>query len=386
VPTESTGRITAAFETAAANLTLTPLAQSDETDVRALLARLEVTGAELVSGWLSPLSDRQVSTNCVVRNGPELLAYMTWPAVKQGSRTTIRAAVDESKPLSLEAARGVVTHCMNLNVDGPTTLRLMTPKNQVLIQDVAIGVGFCGVRGTRDLTKLALGRVATKGAWHQCRSELAAISGLKMDGQLPIYRGIDQQIPYITQSGDLGYEPLERIETLLSPTLFCLPGRPAVITPIRHKFAKLLLGHSRQSSLLPAPASNLFQERHFLSGPNNFHHLRRGTLILFYESHQRRGRGELVAIARVRRSYLKDNAALEATDLTQSVLTTESLPDIGRAVMKTVTVFDNVFPLPCPISLDRLKTLGCGRPHDLITTRPISDTQLQAILAEAFKA
>ena len=48
-----------------------------------------------------------------------------------------------------------------------------------------------------------------------------------MDGQLPIYRGIDQQIPYITQNGDLGYEPLERIETLLSPTLFCLP-KPAV--------------------------------------------------------------------------------------------------------------------------------------------------------------
>jgi hypothetical protein len=54
--------------------------------------------------------------------------------------------------------------------------------------------------------------------------------------------------------------------------------------------------------------------------------------------------------------------------------------------MKTVTVFDNVFPLPSPISLDRLQTLGCGRPVDLITTRPISDTQLQAILAEAFKA
>lgn len=208
----------------------------------------------------------------------------------------------------------------------------------------------------------------------------------RIRGRLPIYRGIDQQIPYITQNGDLGYEPLERIETLLSPTLFCLPDRPSVFTPIRHEFATLLLGHSRQTSLLPAPASNLFQERHFLSGPNSFHHLKRGTLILFYESHHRRSRGELVAIARVRRSYLKDSAALEATDLAQSVLTTETLPEIGRAAMKTVTVFDNVFPLPFPISLDRIQTLGCGRPMDLITTRRISDTQLQAILAEAFKA
>jgi hypothetical protein len=53
--------------------------------------------------------------------------------------------------------------------------------------------------------------------------------------------------------------------------------------------------------------------------------------------------------------------------------------------MKTVTVFDNLFPLPHPIPLKRLQSLGCGRPNDLITTRPINDTQLQAILAEAFR-
>ena len=35
--------------------------------------------------------------------------------------------------------------------------------------------------------------------------------------------------------------------------------------------------------------------------------------------------------------------------------------------------------------LERLQQLDCGRPTDLITTRAISDTQLHAILAEAFK-
>jgi hypothetical protein len=125
---------------------------------------------------------------------------------------------------------------------------------------------------------------------------------------------------------------------------------------------------------LPASASNLFQERHFISGPNAFNPLKRGTLMFFYESNPPRGKGELVAIARVRRSYLKDCAALEASDLTQSVLDEE-----------TVTVFDNVFALPSPISLARLQQLECGRPNDLITTRSISDTQLQTILAEAFR-
>jgi hypothetical protein len=193
-----------------------------------------------------------------------------------------------------------------------------------------------------------------------------------------------QQIPYITQNGDLGYETLERIETLLSPVLFCLPGRPAVITPILHKFAVPLLGHSRQTSMLPAPTSNLFQERHFISGPNSFKQLKRGTLMLFYESKPPRGKGELVAIARVRRSYLREVAALQPSDLRQSVLGKDSVTDIGRADVKTVTVFDNVFPLPSPVPLGRLQQLDCGRPTDLITTRGISDTQLQAILAEAF--
>jgi len=235
VPTESTGRITTAFETATTNLTLTPMSQSDEADVRALLASLGISGAAIATGWLSPLSDRQVSTSCVVRNDSELLAYMTWPAIKQEGATTIRAAVDESKPLSLEASHGVVIHSMNLNVDGPTTLRLITPKDQVLIHDVARGVGFCGVRGSRDLRKIALGCVATKATWPRCRAELTAVSGLKMDGPLATYRSIDQQISYITQSGDLGYEPLERIETLLSPTLFCLAGRVS-----SHRFATCL--------------------------------------------------------------------------------------------------------------------------------------------------
>jgi GNAT superfamily N-acetyltransferase len=122
-----------------------------------------------------------------------------------------------------------------------------------------------------------------------------------------------------------------------------------------------------------------------LSGSSNFQQLKRGTLILFYESKHPRSRGELVAIGRVRRSYLKEVSALDDSDLGQSVLTPDTLPEIGSATLKTVTVFDNLFRLPSPISLDRLQDLGCGRPNDLITTRPISDTQLQAILAEAFE-
>jgi hypothetical protein len=259
------------------------------------------------------------------------------------------------------------------------------PADQALIRDVALGMGFCSSSGSRQLTKLALGMVATKGTWSRCRSALTALSGLRMDGNLPSYRRMDQQMSYVTRNDESGYEPLERIETLLAPMLFCLPGRPAVITPIQHAFAKLLLPHSPQKSLLPAPSSNLFQARHFLSDSRAFDRFKRGTLILFYESKHPRSRGELVAIARVRRAYLKETSELGAADLERSVLTPDTVTQIGKSPVKTVTVFDNAFPLSSPIPLDRLQDLDCGRATDLITTHSISDTQLQAILAEGFK-
>ncbi|GFZ87151.1 hypothetical protein GCM10011408_02270 [Dyella caseinilytica] len=106
--------------------------------------------------------------------------------------------------------------------------------------------------------------------------------------------------------------------------------------------------------------------------------------MLFYESGKDGGRSQIVAVARVREAYLRACDAFAVSDLQQSVLTTTNLTDIGKSAMKTVTIFDNIFPLPNPVDIKVLKRLGCGRPNDLITTHAISDEQLQAILQEGF--
>ncbi len=214
---------------------------------------------------------------------------------------------------------------------------------------------------------------------------MAAFADLRLGSEWPAFREIDQQVAFIAPNGDRLHQPLEKLETFLSPALFCFPGRPAVITPIEYKYAQPLLRHSKQSTLLPASSSSLFSERHFISGRNPYRYLTRGALVIFYESHPPRGKGELVAIARVRRSYLKSAQSLEASDYARSVLTSETVGEIGTSEMKTVTVFDCLFPFPHPIPLERLQSLGCGQPTDLITTRPINDTQLQTILTEAFR-
>ena len=92
----------------------------------------------------------------------------------------------------------------------------------------------------------------------------------------------------------------------------------------------------------------------------------------------------MVSIGRVREAYLQAADLLDSDGLEHSVLTTDTLDKIGKSKMKTVTIFDNIFTLPHPVPLTTLKRIGCGAATQLITTRTLTDTQLQEILTEAF--
>ena len=80
---------------------------------------------------------------------------------------------------------------------------------------------------------------------------------------------------------------------------------------------------------------------------------------------------------------LKPADAIDRTDLDPSVLDAESLGAIGNSKLKTVTVFDNLMPLPRHVPLAKLKSIGCGNATQLISTRPITNEQLQCIIREA---
>lgn len=151
---------------------------------------------------------------------------------------------------------------------------------------------------------------------------------------------------------------------------------------MRRTFSEHLLGHLPQMKLLPQSKVTLYKEKHYLSNARTLKYFKRGVLILFYESLKQGGLGAIVAIARVQHAYLKSQEALESSDLDPSVFDATSLKAIGRSKMKTVTVFDNVMHLPCPVSLNTLRRIGCGSSTNLLTTRTITDDQLQTILSE----
>jgi hypothetical protein len=194
---------------------------------------------------------------------------------------------------------------------------------------------------------------------------------------------MDQQIEIHCPDGNRRFVPLREVESGLSPALFCLPGRPAVITPIQRAFAEQLLEHLAQTSLLPRSRAAQFAERHYLSSERTLKFFNRGTLMLFYESGKGKGSASVVAMARVQRAYLKPQGVIDQADFDPSVLSPETLSSIGSSKAKTVTAFDNVIVLPRPVPLSSLQKIGCGEPTQLITTRPITTEQLNKILDEA---
>lgn len=374
------------FETANnSTLTLLEVSSVDELPVHALLSKLKLSGSTISTGWLPTEAHGRIATRCAVWDDTTLVGYLTWSVRDNTGSVIARVAVDETNPHALSAARILLIYLLEqLSPNGPYQVRLELPPHQSYVRELASGFGFSRSPEQNCLSKIILGGVLTSKTWSTYQDKLAKKSNLKLPASIPIYRSIDQQIQILTPDGNQTHVTLDSLESLLSPALFCLPGRPAVITPVQRSFSEALLGHSRQASLLPMSTASLFQDRHYLSSPRTLQHFKRGTLILFYESTKQKGRSEIVAIARVRQAFLKPSNTFDESDLTQSVLTATSLPNIGKSNIKTVTVFDNIYPLHHPVPLKSLQRIGCGRPNDLITTHPISDIQLQEILREAF--
>jgi hypothetical protein len=375
-----------AFETRQdVTLALQEVATADEAAVRALLSKLSLSGSSIAAGWIPIAPQGRIATCCAVWHGNELVGYATWAAKGGVGVITIRIAVNEASPHALNAARILLIYMLeNLAIKGSQSIRLELPPNQSHVRELAAGFGFYSTGDHTCLTKLVLGSVLIDATWREGQSELATKCGLKLPTTAPNYRNADQPIRVQTPNGNQTHVPLDMLETLLAPALLCLPGRPAVLTPIQNKFADELLGSSPQASLLPRSTASLFHDRHYLSGPRTLRYFKRGTIILFYESTKNRGRAAVVAIGRVREAYLQPADLLDRDGLVHSVLTTDTLGGIGKSKMKTVTIFDNIFTLPRPVPLTTLKRIGCGNATHLITTRPLTDVQFQQILTEAF--
>lgn len=366
-------------------LELRKLGDQDALEAKNLLQKLGLSASEISSHWGVMNLQSKVATTYGVWNDHAMNGYLVFQSLPHEKALSARIAVDESKGAGEQVAQGLLGKLLSYAASADLRkVKLQTASRQEIVRTLAVKLGFVWSPGEAAFHKLALGMIVTPEGWKETRDDLHLSSGVKLPTNAPLYNSINQQVEVITPTGNRSFITLQALESLLSPSLFCLRGRPAVITPVARQYAEHLLGHLPQQSLLPRVEATLHREKHYLSSPKTLRLFKKGALIFFYESQRNRGSGSVIAVARVKHAYFKTMNDLSADDLKPSVLNEVTVEAIGRSPVKTVTVFDNLLLLEKAVPLSTLKRIGCGRSTDLLTTRSISDDQVAAILAEGF--
>lgn len=368
-------------------LVIEELVASAEGEVRALLTSLEVGRGAQAAEWGAVDGNDRVCHRHVVRVDSRIVGYVVWPNALRGAPIDARMAIDERSPAAADAARVVLAYLTEqIAPTGVAKVRLRFPARQAIVREVAAAVGFAKSSDAGDeLQKLTLNGIVTPDNWIGYREALLSTSMVRLPDEAPEFRSVDQQIAICGADGNRVHLSLLTLESRLAPALFCLPGRAATLTPLRRAYAEHLLGHLPQGSLLPQARARLFKQRHFINGAQARSAFARGGLIAFYESGKSRGLAAVVALARVVHSYQREEAALKGEDFNPSVLDSGQLASIGRSAVRTVTAFDNLQLLPRPVPLAVLRELGCGTATKLLTSRRLTDKQLQGILLEGLK-
>jgi hypothetical protein len=313
--------------------------------------------------------------------------YLVWPNALRGAPIDARLAIDERSEAAADVARLVLSYLTEqVASTGVAKIRLRFPARQAVVREVAAEVGFAkSSDGGEELQKLTMNGIVTSSNWIDYREALLSASNVRLPHEVPEFRSVDQQIAIHGADGNRVHMSLLALESRLAPALFCLPGRAATLTPLRRTYAEHLLGHVPQGSLLPQARARLFSQRHFINGAQARSAFTRGGLIAFYESGKGQGLAAVVALARVVHSYQREEAALKREDFAPSVLDSDQLLSIGTSAVRTVTAFDNLQLLPRPVPLSVLRELGCGSATQLLTSRRLTDKQLQGILLKGLE-
>ena len=270
--------------------------------------------------------------------------------------------------------------------DYATQLSLRLLPGHVTTKRIAVAYGFRpsadGDSGSTDLQKIALGKVVTATNWAGICRQLKKGMGLELPDAIPQYLSLEQTVLVKGPTGHAVGVPLEELETLLSPALFCIPGRSGAIVPIKRVYAADLIGGARQLSLLVSPEAVLLRERVYFSDPRTAGVLTKGTPILFYESAGRGGAAGVIAAARIVRAelVLKDGTNPEL--LRRGVLDKKLLKNICSAETVVATTIDNIMIFRNPVGLKRLRELRAVDGTNLVTARWLSAEQMIQIIDE----
>lgn len=295
--------------------------------------------------------------------------------------------VDEDQASALVAVNALLNELSRIARErGPARLRILIPNSSTGAQDVAVRYGFTRCAGTQAeisrYQRLTVGCAVDTASWPAIRRLLEVEAGMQLAEEFASIADDEFRIQFCSEAGTEFLIDLFDLETILSPTLFTLPGRSAVLAPIRAIYADDLLDTSDQRSLLPRPQAGILHERTYFSHSRNERLLSRGTPIVFYESGKANGRSAAVAVARITSTVVVPKSQIAATLLDGGVVAEEDIKNLSSGDLIAATTVDNVLKLRKPVSLKILRDIGCIDRSNLITSKAITPDQLETILSK----
>jgi GNAT superfamily N-acetyltransferase/predicted nucleic acid-binding protein len=360
---------------------------SDEVEIAALLKRQEVP-EHVLRQAVAPGNSVSPRRRVVVRAPDNIIAFASWDTPKP-------AEIDRKLYLFADshdsAAELAIDHLLNTAIadtagEIPSVLRVTPSPDDTTVRQSAIRFGFRPRIGksarTGRLEKICLNAVVTDENWARVRSTIEESVGLSLPAAAPLFDTPHEGIRIVYEGGRHAVTSIGALEDLLSPAIFAVGDRVGAIIPITPDHTEALFRGSRQPSFLEGPQASLLNERRYFGGRQIYRTIPEEGVLVFYESRGNLGHGRsaAIAVARIRRRYLADEAAARGLSQQKGVLSPEAIRAMAQRNEICVIEFDNLKLLKRDIPLSRLKEIDCADNANLVTARRLRAEALGSLL------
>jgi ribosomal protein S18 acetylase RimI-like enzyme/predicted nucleic acid-binding protein len=231
--------------------------------------------------------------------------------------------------------------------------------------------------------KFCVGAIITPDKWIEARRLLSSVFSLDLPFSPPAFSGPSTMIMTERRNQVPKEIALADFETQFSPVILMLTGRPVIVVPIQRNYADQLLNTASQAALFPALEASVRHERLYLSSPRTLSVLTPGAIILFYESiGNEDGRGAIIAAAQIVRTALREVTALDSGETRRGVLSPEEIVSLTVSTKTALTFFNQLMRFEKPVTLSRLRKLGCADGANFVTARRIGEGAATTIIEE----
>ena len=360
--------------------------EENRSSVSDFLTKMYVPAQQVLEASMGTPVDVPVR-RMIITAGGQTIAFGPWtlpPGPKPVSEAFL--CLDQDHQSAESAAEYLVGKiCKECSRAAPALIKLRQMPGHSVTLRTAMAHGFRATEGFSQtegvLQKIAVGRPIHDSNWGWVRTELQSLAGVLLPESMPT-DVLSDRIFVRSPNGKRVQATLNDLETLLSPVLFVSSQRIGAIVPVRKKFADLLL-ESRQFRMLESPEATFLNERTYFSSPRTASIILEGSCLLFYESGKSGGQSAVVAVARVLRVTIELKELVSSASQRRGVLDVKSLKRLGSDEKIAVTRFDNLIMLRRPVSLARLRELGCADRSNFVTAKRLDGKQVVAILKEA---